>query len=121
MSQDCECNKLIFTRYTDTTHEIYVDGVCLENYPVFVTYRQKLVTVVLQYDSLSVECGEYEGTEEPYTKIEASLTQEQTAKFREGEVEVQVNWIIDGKRYASEIGIAYATKNNQTEVIRTNV
>ena len=118
VSNDCDCNKLIFTRYTDTTHEIYVDGVRLENCPVFVTYRQKLVTVTLQYDRLYIECGEYEGTEEPYTKIEVSLDQEDTARFREGDVEVQVNWIIDGKRYASEIGIAYATRNNQTEVVR---
>ena len=118
MSNDCECNKLIFTRYTDTTHEIYVDGVCLENFPVYVTYRQNLVVVTLQYDRLSIECGEYEGTEEPYTKIEVSLTQEDTARFREGDVEVQVNWLIDGKRYASEIGIAHATRNAQAEVVR---
>lgn len=118
MSHGCDCNKLIFTRYTDTTHEIYVDGVCLENYPIFVTYRQKLVTVVLEHDSISVTCGEYEGTEEPYTKIEVNLTQEDTARFREGDVEVQVNWIIDGKRYASEIGIAHATRNVQAEVVQ---
>ena len=63
-------------------------------------------------------CGEYEGTEEPYTKIEVNLTQEDTARFREGDVEVQVNWIIDGKRYASEIGIAHATRNVQAEVVQ---
>lgn len=117
MSQDCVCNKLIITRYTDTTHRIYVDGVSLADFPIFVTYKQNHTTVTLQYSQLEVKNGVYEGTEEPYTLIEASLSQTDTAKFRKGEVQVQVNWIIDGKRYASEIGNVYATRNLQTEVI----
>ena len=60
---------------------------------VFVTFKQagKLMTVT--GEDLTVE----------KKSIAVSFTQEETAEFCVGDVEIQANWMVAGKRAASEI------------------
>jgi hypothetical protein len=59
---------------------------------VFVTFRQACKLMTVTGEDLTV--GE--------KTIAVSFTQEETAEFCEGDVEIQANWIIAGKRAASE-------------------
>lgn len=71
-------------RYTTPTYELVIDGVDLTGFDVFVTFSQHGDTVTLENPSFTVEDGN--------TTIMCSLTQKQTAGFRAGMMDVQVNW-----------------------------
>jgi hypothetical protein len=59
---------------------------------VFVTFKQACKLMTITGDDLTV--GE--------KTIAVSVTQEEPAEFCEGDVEIQANWVIAGKRAASE-------------------
>jgi hypothetical protein len=74
---------------------------------VFVTFRQACKLMTVTGDDLTV--GE--------KTIAVSFTQEETAEFCEGDVEIQANWVIAGKRAASEVVNYQFTKQLLQEVI----
>ena len=59
---------------------------------VFVTFRQACKLMTVTGEDLTIE----------KKSIAVSFTQEETAEFCEGDVEIQANWLIAGKRAASE-------------------
>ena len=74
---------------------------------VFVTFRQACKLMTVTGEDLTV--GE--------KTIAVSFTQEETAGFCEGDVEIQANWVIAGKRAASEVVNYQFTKQLLQEVI----
>ena len=102
-------------RYTSPTQELIVEGIDLTNAEIYVSYRQKCVSLVFSGDDLQVEAvTEDERTD---TKISVHMSQEMTAKFRADEdVEVQVNWILDGQRNATIIA-KFGIQRNLLEAV----
>lgn len=87
-------------RYTDPTIHLRIQGVDLTGATVYATFAQDENVVTVQGNSLAVS---YDGEN---THIDASLTQEQTAlftmnKYSKSVVEVQVNWVKNSKRNAT--------------------
>ena len=89
-------------RFTTPVHTITLPGVDLTSANVYVTYRQGNITVTVSDVTVSKDGDD--------TKIMVPLTQEQTAKFnagdpfmKESQAMVEVNWIINGSRDATEI------------------
>lgn len=80
-------------RYTTPTHAHKVKGIDLSGCEVWVSYEQGIADVNAR---ASVE---FDGTDSIVT---VSLTQRQTARFHEGKVQVQINWLYpNGKRDAT--------------------
>ena len=75
---------------------------------VFVTFKQACQVMTVTGEDLTV--GE--------KTITVSFTQEETAAFCEGDVEIQANWIIAGKRAASEKVTYQFTDNLLKQVIQ---
>jgi hypothetical protein len=74
---------------------------------VFVTFKQACKLMTVTGDDLTV--GE--------KTIAVSFTQQETADFCEGDVEIQANWVIAGKRAASVVVNYQFTKQLLQEVI----
>ena len=77
--------------FTLTFSEEHLD--LTEATDVFVTFRQAGKAMTVTGEDLTVE----------KKTISVSFTQEETAEFCVGDVEIQANWVISGKRAASEI------------------
>lgn len=75
---------------------------------VFVTFQQACKIITVTGEDLTV--GE--------KTIAVSFTQEETAEFCVGDVEIQANWIVAGKRAASEIEKYQFTDNLLKQVIQ---
>ena len=75
---------------------------------VFVTFKQAFQTMTVSGEDLTI--GE--------KTIAVSFTQEETAQFCVGDVEIQANWIIAGKRAASEVVTYQFTEQLLQEVIQ---
>lgn len=96
-------------RWTTPTHELVVEGVDLTGCDVYVDYKQGSRTRRVKVEP------EYDGAD---TVLEVEWTQEQSAVFKEGDVDVQVNWIYpDGSRDASEIATIESTRNILNEEV----
>jgi len=81
-------------RYTSPLRALRVMGQNIEGCRVWVSYEQG--PRELDVEPVSME-WDGEGT-----VLTVDLTQEQTAKFREGSVKVQVNWVTpEGRRDAT--------------------
>ena len=74
---------------------------------VYVTFTQEKMELTKTGEDLDVQ----------ETKIIVWLTQEETAKFRVGELEIMANMMIGGKRVPGEIRRVEMTKNLLNEVI----
>lgn len=72
-------------RYTTPTYELVVEGIDITAETVYVTFRQHGTLVTIEGPSMELDEGD--------TVITCSLTQQQSASFRDGTMEVQVNWI----------------------------
>lgn len=97
-------------RYTTPTHEHKVKGIDLTGCDVYVSYQQGLTSVDVKAQSVS-----YDGED---TTITVPLTQLQTAKFKVGKAEVQINWIYqNGKRDAVNAKEMEITKNIMQRVV----
>ena len=91
--------------FTLTFKEKDLDLTQAEN--VFVTFRQACKLMTVTGEDLTV--GE--------KTIAVSFTQEETAQFCEGDVEIQANWLIAGNRAASEKVTYQFTDNLLKQVI----
>ena len=78
-------------RYTTPTDTLTVKGIDLTEMDVYVTFKQKQqqrrdpVVVTLADTTVSYADGD--------SKIQITLTQQQTSSFKNGPAQVQVNWI----------------------------
>lgn len=96
-------------RYTTPTMELAVEGHDLTGSTAYVTFRQGSRKVTLT-DAPMELVGED-------TIITVDLTQLQTGRFKAGECEVQVNWVEEGKRNATEIRKIEVAQNLLDEVV----
>ena len=77
-------------------------------YNVYVTFRSKTCSLTKSNEGLTVEAK----------KISVYLTQQETAKFQPGEIEIQANWTtIEGGRFASNVAKYSIDKQLLTVVI----
>lgn len=90
-------------RYTTPTHTIIVSGEDLSNASVWVTYRQ--ANNVVTIESPEVEYADGRST------ISVVLTEKDTSALNVGNAKVQVNWVIDGVREATEAVNIKITEN----------
>lgn len=74
---------------------------------VFVTFKQACNIITVTGEDLTVS----------EKSISVSFSQEQTASFCIGDVEIQANWVIGDKRAASEVVTYQFTKQLLQEVI----
>ena len=75
---------------------------------VFVTFKQADLLMTITGEDLTVTAK----------TISVSFTQEDTAQFFDGDVEIQANWVMDdGSRAASEVVLYQFTKQLFQEVI----
>lgn len=72
-------------RYTTPTYELTIDDVDLTGMQVYVTFSQHGNVVTIDDPVITVDDGT--------TTITCSLTQAESAAFRAGTMEVQVNWL----------------------------
>lgn len=83
-------------QYTTPTDELIVKGADLTGCEVWVSYQQGRRELDIEATDVS-----YDGHD---TTITVELTQQQTASFKQGAVEIQVNWISpQDKRNATTI------------------
>lgn len=83
-------------RYTTPSYELTIEGVDLTGFDVYVTFSQNGQTLTIEDPPITVE--------DETTTITCELTQEQSASFKQGRMEVQVNWVdAVGKRSATVI------------------
>lgn len=101
----------MITRYTTPPITVLVKGVNITSYDIYVTVKQDDTEITVT-DGLIVSL---EGSD---TKIVFQLTQLQAGSldFR-GFAGIQVNWIADGVRYATEIARVQVYNNLLDEVI----
>jgi hypothetical protein len=92
--------------FTLTFSEEHLD--LTEATDVFVTFKQACNLITKTGEDLTVE----------KKSIAVSFSQEETAQFCIGEVEIQANWMIAGKRAASEIVKYQFTDNLLKQVIQ---
>lgn len=97
-------------RYTTPTIELTVEGHDLTASDVYVTMRQQGRELTVEDADVTLDGGD--------TVITFSLTQEQSATFREGRARVEVNWVdADGFRNATSIGELAVTPNLLNRVV----
>ena len=72
-------------RWTTPTYELTIDDVDLTGMEVYVTFSQHGNVVTIENPSFVVDEGS--------TTITCSLSQTESAAFRAGEMDVQVNWV----------------------------
>lgn len=81
-------------QYTTPTDVCVVHGIDLTGCDVWVSYQQRKAELDVKASSVT-----YDGED---STVSVELTQEQTAKFKAGTVEMQVNWVTpQGKRDAT--------------------
>ena len=100
-------------QYTSPTHTVRVKGIDITGADkVYVTYANSI-----RNRSFTVEDPPAVLTE-GNTDLAIDLTQEQTGIFGPGEsVDIEVNWMIGGKRYATGIKRLAVAENLIPEVI----
>ena len=102
-------------QYTTPTDVLFLRGINLEGFDVWVSYQQKKRELDVKVPAASVTYD----SETDTTTVTAKLTQEQTGLFGVGTVEVQVNWIgPDDSRDATFIGEEEVFKNLLEKVVR---
>ena len=72
-------------RWTTPTYELTIEGVDLTGFDVYVTFSQHGDVVTVENPTMAVDKGN--------TTITCSLSQTESAAFRAGEMDVQVNWV----------------------------
>lgn len=99
-------------RYTTPTYHLTVENIDISFAEVYVTFKQKSITKTFSGDSIEMS---YDGTN---TGIDIYFSQEDTSAFTANKTaEVQVNWIINGRRNATAISVVDITRNLLEEVI----
>lgn len=82
-------------RYTTPTYTLGVNGIDLTDKKVYVTFAQGSRIVTIEDPECSYENGK--------TRITCTMTQQDSAKFKVGEMDVQVNWLDNGRRNATVV------------------
>ena len=100
-------------RYTTPAYSFTVQGIDLTSADIYVTFKQQDFILTFDGDSVSTAL-----TALGDTRIYVFMTQEDTAKFKGGKTaQVQVNWIVDNYRNATDIATIEITKNLLERVI----
>lgn len=95
---------VVVRRYTSPTQEIVVEGIDITGFDVFVTYRQGATKRTVEPTSSTYADGD--------TTLTVEWSQTDTARLREGPVEVQVNYVdASGKRDCTEVAVFEAGRN----------
>lgn len=82
-------------RYTTPTYTLRVAGIDLTGKKVYVTFAQGSRIVTIEDPECAYENGK--------TRITCTMTQQDSAKFKVGEMDVQVNWLENGGRNATVV------------------
>lgn len=103
---------MAITKYTSPPNILLVKGVNIVTADIYVSIKQGSREITLHGESLDVSAvGED-------TQIIFYLTQEQTALFNlRGYAKIQVNWLLSGHRYATEIKNVTVYDNLLAEVV----
>lgn len=104
-------------RYTSPTQELEVENVDLTQSDVYVTYTQGRTVLTVSNEDIEMESVVVD--DQTNTLISVYMSQEATAAFKINEdIEVQVNWLTDGERNATDIARVGVKRNLLEEVIR---
>ena len=104
-------------RFTSPTQELEVENVDLTQSDVYVTYTQGHTVLTVSNEDIQMETVVVD--DHTNTLISVYMSQETTAAFKINEdIEVQVNWLTDGKRNATDIAKVGVKRNLLEEVIR---
>lgn len=112
-------NKIQFISYTTPIHKLVIKGISLKGSTVYVTYEQNDKAETFSGDDISIE-EDVETTDDGVvikTIISVKISQEKSSLFKEGSASVQVNWVINNKRFATTIKDIYIERNLLSEVL----
>lgn len=99
-------------RYTTPTIELTIEGIDLTESDVMVTFAQNDYSFTISGTDLAVT---FDGEN---TVITCRLSETETGKFQNDYyVEIQVNWVSDGERNATDIAYVMVDDNLQNESI----
>ena len=99
-------------RFTDSDFILTVEGIDLTKADVYITIKQNGTRLTINADRIQAT---YDGTD---TILVFDLTQEETSAFTSGRrCEIQVNWIQDGERSATNISRVDVFENLLNEVV----
>lgn len=102
--------------YTTPSLTLVVDNIDISAYDIYATLEQGLCKLTKTGDELTVDT-ETVG-EKTNTVITMTLTQEESAKFfYDKPVNAQVNWLVDGRRFATDIKQIPVMRNLLNRVI----
>ena len=105
-------------RYTTPTLTIVVEGIDITAMNVYVTLKQGKRTLTISDPEMQTETV----GQRTDTRLDVTLTQEQTALFEAVPLKVQVNFIdVDGARDATECKVVDVWPNLLPEVIAYGV
>lgn len=99
----------MITRYTTPPISLLVKGIDITSADVYVTLKQREIELTIDNPVKTFE--------DPNTIITFSLTQKQSGKFSDDYVQIQVNWMSGGTRYATKIVETKIYDNLYNEVI----
>ena len=99
-------------RFTDSDFILTVKGIDLTQANVYITVKQNGTCLTINADRIRTS---YDGTS---SILVFELTQEETSTFASGrQCEIQVNWVQDGERSATDISRVNVLENLLNEVI----
>lgn len=105
--------------YTTPTLTLVVDGINISTYDIYATLEQGLNKLTKTGDELTVDT-ETVG-QKTNTVITMTLTQQESATFfYDKPVNAQVNWLVDGKRFATDIKTIPVMRNLLNRVIEVD-
>lgn len=84
-------------KYTTPIEQLTVEGIDLSTAEIYVTIKNDNKKLTFTGDRLDVE---FDGND---TIIRLHLTQQESGSFAVGGLLVQVNWMMDGERNATEV------------------
>ena len=87
-------------RYTEPTEEYSIHGIDLTGGEIYVTYRQGNVVETFRPTNIAYDA-------EVGTTFEVGFSQLETAGLAVGNADVQINYILDGKRSATKVKTVY--------------
>ena len=97
-------------RYTTPTLTLTVKDQLISDADVYVTIEYSAGKMTVEDPTMTESSRD--------TIITVPFSQEDTAKFHNGEIlAIQVNWMKDGKRYATDIAHITVSENLLTEVL----
>ena len=97
-------------RYTTPVEEFTIQGFDLTHADVYVTYKQGNVIVTFNNPEVTYE--------DDTTTVRVHFSQEQSSQFKaDRDVDVQINWMLDDERNATEIKTVVFNKNLLEQIL----